>query len=106
MKETLEQIKAECRKVLELSEKATPGPWKNSNFEIVQDSEIPWLVAKFASPADRSFISYSRTFTPFAAQMMLTMIEGLENSHVSLADGDDTAWNVLEHICKQWEERK
>lgn len=105
MKETLEQIKAECRKVLELSEKATPGPWKNSNFEIVQDLEIPWLVAKFASPADRSFISYSRTFTPSAAQMMLTMIESLERDceHPNFSPA---SCDCLQALCEQWEERR
>lgn len=125
MKETLEQIKAECRKALELSEKATPGPWSVSENcvktnDLITSPEcetsrgyVLWAAkTNSRNREDFDLISHSRTFTPFAAQAMLTMIEGLEGvAFIKEIVRDESYVGTIAHtrlvlICKQWDDTK
>ncbi len=136
MNPILEEIKAECRKTLELDEKATPEPWE-SDGEVVDwllgaspgvavryhvdkscSSPVcmvqPHLAGRYMAAGsmrpieDAAFIAHSRTFTPFTAQAMLTMIEWLEHGTGSFWTDEmhDFCNGKLQSICSAWEDRK
>ena len=92
----IERVKAECRKVIELGEKATPGPWDNEAGPYVY-ARIPGgrpngeyilqvtcvngagkPLTREQNTANAAFIAQSRTFSPAAARALLVAIEGLE----------------------------
>lgn len=95
----LEKVKAECRRVIELANMATPGPWEWDGARMVDYGEpgspdmqlrIPecsWLTGgAFMMGNDNAenrgidgeFITTSRTFTPAAAKALLATIGALE----------------------------
>jgi len=83
---TIEQIKAECRKAIELSANATAGPWESSgkwgdvndkNGDQIFDSMENGRGQK-ATKANAHFAAHARTFSPVAARVVLDRIKDLE----------------------------
>ena len=88
---TIEEIKNDCRAVVDLADKATPGPWSNESdwprvvvIEGHQVHQVCQMVTKLTEKTkgdqtpDTHFIAHSRAFTPLAAKALLIAIEGLE----------------------------
>jgi len=86
-----EQIKAACRKVIELAEKATPGKWFSDgkpehgccwdvmielhDSRVREDGGInPNTSVAESSIDDAAFIATARTFTPAAARATSPML--------------------------------
>lgn len=120
----LAKIKVACRLAIELGEKATPGPWSDESdwprvFSYAQGHPVKQVAqccerivkrTKIGASADTAFIAHARTFSPAAAQALLTAIEVLEGiKQFGLDDGTptggymidatDTAFNT---IAAQW----
>lgn len=108
---TIDQIKQELRDIIELSDKATPGEWTSRekfkhSFELLEPRV--WLGASSSLPTGQqehnaSFIAASRNLTPKMARALLATIDRLEVIHACLPDGDDSAWDALETIRREWE---
>jgi len=121
MKTTIEQIKAECRKAIELGEKATPGPWMIIDAES-DDPETREECTALCTPKgllggdnlniDTEFISHSRAFSPRAAKLALNEIQALEeeattsSTTMAMAHLKQFCIQRLQSICGQWEEEK
>lgn len=93
--------------LLELAEKATPGPWKHVDCGIVtgpRDDVISsgmdrdWQVDE----VDAEFIAASRTAVPQLAKALIIAVKGLQN--VGTLDGEVTALDTLKDIEKCFEE--
>lgn len=109
---TINQIKAELRDIINLSDKATPGPWHkechDNSFEngyAVGGKKHVFIASRLVED-NASFIATSRNLTPKMAQALLTAIEGLEvyaniGGTVVLVGGD--ARNAIETIRREWE---
>jgi hypothetical protein len=111
---TIDQIKQELRDIIELSDKATPGPWEH---ELQQDSiwsghDFDLQVAHtMSNPGagmmwdddqrrkNAAFIADSRNLTPKMARVLLTLIEWLE----LYAIPTEEAQSQLETIRREWE---
>ena len=129
MNTTIDQIKAELRDIIELSDKATPGPWEH---ELQQDSiwsghDFDLQVAHtMSNPGagmmwdddqrrkNASFITTSRNLTPKMARALLTIIEDLEERskkqaflpgslNICPTAEAHTAFSQLETIRREWE---
>lgn len=104
----LERIKAACRKAIEFGENATSGPWSQSEVEdgrwinnSQKASEGYRLICAMSGSdyqRDAAWIKHARTFSPAAAQALLTAIEALER-----ADSRPTT-DLLQSIADQWPE--
>lgn len=96
---TIEEIKEECRRIIELGELSTKGPWIPSVWGtqiltgdswqticVFNESKNDHRLAEWGDGsgkakcncANADLISQSRSFTPIAAKSLLTAIEGLE----------------------------
>lgn len=129
---TIEQIKEECRAIIALAEKATPGPWvHNVDQGHVGDVSTPDTdsiamtqerveIARRVGEGHRaeqnkqrninaSFIAASRSVTPKAARATLFSIEEFE-SDMANEQAHCVAWHCarvrLETICREREESK
>lgn len=79
----LDRIKAACRKVLELDQKSTLGPWipelcDDPQWWIKAPGQQPGIVANTVGgndEANAAFIAYSRTITREFANMTLAQID-------------------------------
>lgn len=104
---TIDQIKQQCREIIELAEKATPGPWivvgeKTGQCGVLQNIEdnpdhVILDGGSYLYQKDAQFIAAARSFTPQAARALLGAIEMFELLHASSA---------LDAICREWEESK
>lgn len=91
---TIDQIKAECQRAIELGEKATPGPWEqsygNRPYVLKRDESGGYLLADFNSftadveqcSSDAAFVAHSRMLSPAAARALLIAIAALETCQV------------------------
>lgn len=124
MTEKLDRIKAECRRAIQLGEKATAGPWWNQHpcggARIYPNGETHDWVATFTSEADCDAAIAFRTFSPAAARALLTAIEDLEQvvrlDEKAIAELHrmglryepspevNTARNALQRLTDQWPE--
>lgn len=113
---TIDQIKAELRDIIELSDKATPGPWEH---ELQQDSiwsghDFGLQVAHTKSNPgagmmwdndqrrkNASFITTSRNLTPKMARALLAVIDNLKFAANKLES--NLAKDDLETIRREWE---
>lgn len=107
---TLEDIKAECRAVIALADKATPGPWvENATRNEVQTPHrltvatcLPTTFAQDRSSehANLQFITRTRTFTPAAAKALLVAIDALESMQKhGMPSVHEYCTSTLESIC-------
>lgn len=118
MNEKLERIKAACRTAIELGGKGTPAPWGTEETSATAwvgpmrtngDGKIAVIVCGLPinddlkpeysarNLTDAHLIAHARTFSPAAAQALLTVIEALEFFNFEA---------TLKQICNQWEELK
>ena len=117
MTTTIDQIKAELRDIIELSDKATPVPWeKSSNLSTHLVSkhsknhgnlvcDCPDSTPDLSQhQSDSSFIAASRNLTPKMARALLTNIDWLEKdlAHDALITRQ-RAFMCLETIRREWE---
>lgn len=122
---TIDQIKAELRDIIELSDKATPGEWQHggsltpkNSLDIVyrtpndRSSARGFIVGKSKQDIqDATFIAASRNLTPKMARALLTAITALETLAASEVSADpyeayshpEDARDALETICREWE---
>ena len=112
MNTKLEKLKAMLRDSIALAEdpNLSPAPWV-ADLTLVCLSENPPedftdddIIAECLGSINRGknnavFIAHARTFHPMFSRMLLAAIDGLEAAHVSLPEGDDTAWDALDTIC-------
>ena len=115
----LDNILAQCRAVLALADKATPGPWKAKTnhppYKIVWIKKSENYSTLELEPIDADFIATSRTLTPRLASATITAIEALrtiawikdrDDALVPKRDGSflgTTAFNTLQRIADEWE---
>jgi len=114
---TIDQIKQELRDIIELSDKATPGEWRNvsrvETSDIVANDEIcGGVYVAFAwggmdsehGEANAALIAASRSLTPKMARALLTNIDWLEKdlAHDALITRQ-RAFVRLETIRREWE---
>jgi hypothetical protein len=119
---TIEQIKQELRDIIELSDKATPGPWDNENGPYVY-AHIPGgrpngeyimqvycgngagkPLGKEMNKCNASFITASRNLTPKMARALLGMINALEHDEANDAPITRRRATIrLEAIRREWE---
>jgi hypothetical protein len=107
----IDQIKQELRDIIELSDKATPAPWKWTD-ESKDDDALPY-VAQCAylgdtlitlcdtyenSREDCALASRSRNLTPKMARALLGMIEWLEVYCIPTSEAE----RRLETIRREW----
>ena len=120
MNTTIDQIKAELRDIIELSDKATPAPWeKSSNLSTHLVSkhsknhgnlvcDCPDSTPDLSQhQSDSSFIAASRNLTPKMARALLTTIDAIETAlhyahFVEKQDYEELA-KALETIRREWE---
>lgn len=101
---TIDQIKAECQKAIELGEKATAGPWESKadgRITVSGDIILETVGARTTWQEDYAncdFIAHSRTFSPAAARALLAMIGQLEMYSDNCFNAD-----LLEFIIEAWE---
>lgn len=102
---TIDQIKAELRDIIELSDKATPGPWLCVNPPLVKGCP--------QDEHDENLVIASRNLTPKMARALLTIIEDLEERskkqafllgslNICPTAEAHTAFSQLETICREW----
>ena len=107
----LNLIKSALRESIEISSKATEGPWTygvrylacpSNDMEVAMiphgqpcHAGNPWM-------ENAKFLSHARTMTPLACKALLTAIEGLESCYGYAADGDTTAYDTLFSITSEW----
>ena len=114
MNTTIDQIKQELRDIIELSNKATPGPWEHGygnplvrvkgycvastgNAEFVAE-DCP-IIPFDEQVSNSELIAASRNLTPKMARALLGLIEWLE----LYAIPTDEAQTQLETIRREWE---
>lgn len=113
----IEQIKLALREHIRISESPdlTPAPWTDDGTGYMwhkyyapdqEGFEGEHVIFCRTKNADFDFIASARSFTPRAAKMLLTTIEALESLHANSPMEDDSAWETLETICREWEESK
>lgn len=125
----LDAILAQCRAVLALSDKATPGPWRGihgdtycaypsvgagngHHFILFDRSDEEGRRAdddvKFPGlDSDADFIATSRTLTPRLARATITAIEGLRSGvHGTLNLCPRWQCGILQRITDEWEEKE
>ncbi len=93
LRNKLDAIKAECRLMIELGDRAVKGPWSKGHRQgggffhlaIVPADGEEWVCSvsplDFVNPKDAAntdFIAHSRTFSPAAGQLAITLIEATE----------------------------
>lgn len=109
---TIDQIKQECRAIIALAEKATPGPWRCAATFFIGDSNnqrvAELMGAKYAiqNVENGDFIATSRSFTPRAARALLNTIEYIQGNAEPGRSGYLSAQSQLEDICATWEGSK
>lgn len=89
-------IKAECERVIELSEKATAGPW---NAEITPSNDFvmagPRYICTLATLSGRgddfNFIAHSRNVSPAMARVVLWAIDQYERGEFNDAIATELA---------------
>jgi vacuolar-type H+-ATPase subunit E/Vma4 len=117
LQKQLDEIKAECLKIIELSRRATPGPWnadaleEMSRMALAQDARESMLAGITIAMqgdeirANAEFSAICRPFAPAAAPALLKEIEWLEgsakNRHL-----DPVFTKRLECIASRWKEAK
>lgn len=75
----LDALKADCRRAIELADKATPGPWISDEDDEGSFVETPErCITNTGTQEDARFLAHARTFSPSAARRLLTAIEALE----------------------------
>lgn len=125
----LDAILAQCRAVLALSDKATPGPWRGihgdtycaypsvgagngHHFILFDRSDEEGRRAdddvKFPGlDSDADFIASARTLTPCLARATITAIEMLRLVDIYDASPRQSgARNTLQRIADEWEEKE
>ncbi len=111
---TIDQIKQELRGIIELSDKATPGPWEDDGCghmwhpyphpEPVNGYEGEHITLGRFDQKDFFFITASRNLTPKMARALLGMIEALQHDEVNDAYiTRQRATYRLEAIRREWE---
>lgn len=106
MNPTISEIKEECRAVIALAEKATPGPWARvATFYISAlgkcgIAEIKGPSSGLQSILNGDFIARSRHFTPAAAKALLTSIATLEDMHGKCEDQNCMTFAKLCPMCE------
>lgn len=106
---TINQIKQELRDIIELSDKATLGPWEVDSANGVMASGIGWIPVcypfgdKDTEKKDASFIAASRNLTPKMARALLGTLEILEHMTTYTTKAGTVAINTLETIRREWE---
>ena len=112
---TIEDIKTELRKIIELEKTATPGDWQHggsltpkNSLDIVyrtpndRSSARGFIVGKSKQDIqDASFIAASRNLTPKMAKALLAVIDNLEFAASKLKS--NLAKDDLETIRREWE---
>jgi hypothetical protein len=111
---TIEDIKTELREIIQLSDNATPAPWRTSQHDdhghdygkpVRVQSENNYDVARNGTPgcflkdSDATLIATSRNLTPKMAKALLGVIEWLE----LYAIPTNEAQAQLENIRREWE---
>lgn len=120
--ERLAAIREDCQRMIELGEKATPGPWRTSietnadgsfavtasEIGVIEGDKTPsWSVKS----RDATFIAASRTFSPKAARAMLGMMDALETcikvgrtaaENEVTSHEHDIATTALTTLCDRW----
>ena len=85
---TIDQIKAECHRAIELGEKSTGGPWESKSdgrITVSGDIILETVGARTTwheDDANCDHIAHSRTFSPSAARALLIAITALETCQV------------------------
>lgn len=115
----LSAIREECKKIIELGERATPGPWhtvfsEDLNRTVCVSSKGWGPIAEIGGdsmePLERqqtaSFIASSRTFSPKAAQATIRFI-GEYLDDMKSVDSVTAAISTKRagFFCDQWEAR-
>lgn len=107
---TIEQIKAECRKAIELGQSATAGPWVASPFgRVSADCGIILDAVSSASSfaqddINGNHIAHARKFSPAAAKVVLAEINWLEYQANSYEGWIKIMFlGRLQVICEMWE---
>lgn len=107
---TIDQIKAECREVLELASKATPEPWEvgQSKDEVIvycgpARTWNPQLrVYTGRKSDDAALIARTRTLTPKLARATLALIEAMEEREKSLSGSMWSFESALTNLRATW----
>lgn len=110
---TIDQIKQECRKAIELAEKATEGPWKTKPTSSEDqgllirgiDKRSEWCCSHQLPSVDVNHIAHARTFAPASARALLENIqrwEVLKEESVSCL-AKDFCDDSIAAICAQFE---
>lgn len=110
---TIDQIKQELRGIIELSDKATPGPWEDDGCghmwhpyphpEPVNGYEGEHITLGRFDQKDFFFIAASRNLTPKMARALLGTLEILEHMTTYTTKAGTVASKALETICREWE---
>lgn len=116
LQQRIAAIKAECIRVVELSENATVGPWKNHLNWVTRGPQSVAKTLLKSKEYDASFIAHARNVSPAMARVVVAALECLErqvnepdwNSHMCDNDGlgcraCELADEFLESIANQWE---
>lgn len=104
--EKLERIKAVLRLSMELSEKATCGPWRegqneDDSFTVRNPYPRELQLARVKTEPDAAFIAHARTMLPATARALLIAIEELEQMARMLPDC--AVDGTLGAICREFE---
>jgi len=108
MQTTIGQIKQELRDIIELSDKATPGPWMTPCGHLVgEDTTIAHFVKdddwEIEQRANKQLVKASRNLTPKMARALLGTLEILEHMTTYTTKAGTVASTALETICREWE---
>ena len=100
---TIDQIKAECHRAIELDRAAFKGPWQAEGTLAVNNDYN--MVAQSTSDGNLRQICHSRTFSPAAARALLAAIKIVEDFEEMSSIEKGTS-NLAWEICNKWEGRK
>jgi len=109
---TIEEIKEECRRIIELGELSDPAPWTYKKSVAWPDcGSVPPVTTDdmgLIEETNAQFIAASRSFTPRAAKVLLDLIAYVEKD---TGDGEMSFTRhrgnaMLESLRATWEESK